>query len=491
MDMSTSIQPDERPFRIYTTDSIGQAIRHYRKQAGLSQAELAEQVGVDRTYLSRLEQGHGTEQLRRIIAHLAAIGRARDPATRGLVMSDRLAVWLYGDKVATIELERRRMRLRYTRQALESFPGGAPLLSLRLRVTDERYPNGAVRSFLDGLLPEGEPRRVIAEDLGLRADDTFNLARALGRDCAGALVIQPDSEKAPPAPTTLTAEPLSDDELARLVENLRSAPLGVDQRVRISLAGVQEKLLLTRLPDGRWGRPIDGTPSTHILKPEIRNYPQTVENEAFCMRVAKHLGMAVADVETITVGGRQLIVVSRYDRVVAPSGVVERVHQEDFCQATGTMPAKKYEEDGGPSLRKIAAILSEADPDSLGPTASRDPQCCDRQRRCSCEELLAAARSFRSPAPRPPVRPALNADVRRRPAGDVHRQRPPHQPRDVRPPRKRGGDVGPVADQGRGIVTDLLTRLPDAVERAARETPWVPAALLDIVTTQLETLRPV
>jgi len=281
-------------------------------------------------------------------------------------MSDRLAIWLYGTKVATIELERRRMRLRYTRQALESFPTGAPLLSLRLRLTEERYPNGAVRSFLDGLLPEGDPRRAIAEDLNLRADDTFNLARALGRDCAGALVIQPDSEEGPPAATTLTAETPSEEEMDRLVENLRSAPLGVDRRVRISLAGVQEKLLLTRRPDGRWGRPVDGTPSTHILKPEISGYPHTVENEAFCMRVAKHLGMVVADIETTTLGGRKLIVVSRYDRVVAPSGDVERIHQEDFCQATGTMPAHKYEQDGGPSLHKIAGILSEADPDSLG-----------------------------------------------------------------------------------------------------------------------------
>jgi len=72
--MSTSTQREEQPFRVYTADSIGQAIRHYRKQAGLSQAELAELVGVDRTYLSRLEQGHGTEQLRRIIVILRRLG---------------------------------------------------------------------------------------------------------------------------------------------------------------------------------------------------------------------------------------------------------------------------------------------------------------------------------------------------------------------------------------------------------------------------------
>jgi transcriptional regulator with XRE-family HTH domain len=72
--MRTSTGDDARPFRIYTATSIGQAIRHYRKQAGLTQAEFAEQVGVDRTYLSRLERGQETEQLRRILAMLRQLG---------------------------------------------------------------------------------------------------------------------------------------------------------------------------------------------------------------------------------------------------------------------------------------------------------------------------------------------------------------------------------------------------------------------------------
>jgi serine/threonine-protein kinase HipA len=120
------------------------------------------------------------------------------------------------------------------------------------------------------------------------------------------------------------------------------------------------------MPDGSWGRPVDGTPSTHILKPEIAAYPQTVENEAFCMRIAKHLGLDVAAVETIEIAKRKLIVVERYDRVVGADSSVKRIHQEDFCQATGTPPDTKYEEDGGPSLRRVADILqSVAVPNSL------------------------------------------------------------------------------------------------------------------------------
>ena len=281
-------------------------------------------------------------------------------------MADELAVWLHGERVAVIDRERERLRLTYTEEALRRYPLGTPLLSLSLPVSSRRYTQGIVRPFLDGLLPEGESRKSLARDVHIPERDTYGLIRALGRDCAGAVVIQPMEYAAPPAPTTTTAEPLSPDEIEDLVKDLKNAPLGVGGRVRISLAGVQEKLVLTRMPDGSWGRPVDGTPSTHILKPEIAAFPNTVENEAFCMRVAKHLGLDVAFVEMTTIGGRKLIVVERYDRVVAADGTVRRIHQEDFGQATGVAPDTKYEEDGGPSLLRIAGILRDvAAPDSL------------------------------------------------------------------------------------------------------------------------------
>lgn len=281
-------------------------------------------------------------------------------------MADGVAVWLYGDHVATVELDRQRLRLTYTRTALDRYALGTPLLTLSLPVAERRYSQGVVNSFLDGLLPEGEARKAIARNVGESDRDTFGLIRALGRDCAGAIVIQPIDDPPPPMATTTTAEPLTTKEIESLVRDLRSAPLGVGGPVRISLAGVQEKLLLTRMPDGRWGRPTDGTPSTHILKPEVAAYPLTVENEAFCMRVAKHLGLAVASVETTEIAGRKVIVVERYDRDVAPDGTVRRIHQEDFCQALSIAPEKKYEEDAGPSLARMAGLLATvATPGSL------------------------------------------------------------------------------------------------------------------------------
>jgi transcriptional regulator with XRE-family HTH domain len=73
--MSTSANAsEEQPYRIYTGASIGPAIRHYRRQADLTQAQLADLVGLTPTYLSRLENGEGTEELRRIIRILKQLG---------------------------------------------------------------------------------------------------------------------------------------------------------------------------------------------------------------------------------------------------------------------------------------------------------------------------------------------------------------------------------------------------------------------------------
>lgn len=62
------------PFRIYTSASLGDAIRHYRTEAGLTQAQLAEMAGLQRSYLSELETGKETEQLKRVLRLLRQLG---------------------------------------------------------------------------------------------------------------------------------------------------------------------------------------------------------------------------------------------------------------------------------------------------------------------------------------------------------------------------------------------------------------------------------
>lgn len=405
-------------------------------------------------------------------------------------MTEALAIWLYGLKVAGVKSERGRLRLSYTDDSLKRYSLGTPLLSLSLPLTSERYTHGVVRPFLDGLLPEGDARSVVAADFDLLASDTFGLIRALGRDCAGALIVQPDEEPAPPPPTTLTAAPLTDVDVADLVASLRSAPLGISSRVRISLAGVQEKLLLTRMPDGGWGRPVDGTPSTHIIKPEIARFPNTVENEAFCMRMAKHLKLPVAEVETIEAQGHRLIVVQRYDRIVHPDGKVERVHQEDLCQATGRLPEQKYEEDGGPSLRQVAEILQAAtEPDSLETllrSLAVNVLIGNGDAHGKNFSLLHDASGAIQLAPLYDLLSTLvyGDDRLAMYIDNVHRTNRVTADRMLNEAVRWGLTRRAAAE----IIADVLDRVPAAAESAREETNGVPAEVLAVVESQLAQL---
>lgn len=264
-----------------------------------------------------------------------------------------LAVWMYGRQIGLLSRQRGALSFAYTAEALE-LGVGTPLVSVSMPTRTRRYAGAVPTAFFDGLLPEGEARRLIAYDFNVAEHDVLGLLRAIGRDCAGALVIIPERE-------TLAEEglpePIGDAEVADRIRNLRFAPLGIDQRVRVSLAGMQEKLLLSRVAGG-WGLPVDGAPSTHIMKPAHPLLADSIANEAFCMRVASHAGVLTADIGLCDFDGLRVLAVARYDRT-APNeqNRVVRLHQEDFCQAHGLDGVRKYEERGGPSLRQCAATV--------------------------------------------------------------------------------------------------------------------------------------
>ena len=193
----------------------------------------------------------------------------------------------------------------------------------------------------------------------VRRGDVLGLLAALGRDSAGALVLLPPDD-GPPDERAGHLEPIEDGQLETLILELGERPLGADERVRVSLTGQQEKLLLARTADGQWARPLDGAPSTHILKPSDERFPGYAANEALCVDLARGLGLTDVEVSVFTVGERSTMAISRYDRVTGPDGIVRRIHQEDFCQALGvdcTTRDRKYERDGGPSFGAIARSL--------------------------------------------------------------------------------------------------------------------------------------
>ena len=156
---------------------------------------------------------------------------------------------------------------------------------------------------------------------------------------------------------------LSSEQLAGVLRELPERPLlAGDQGIRLTLAGAQDKVAV-RVDDDGISLPLDGAPSTHILKPGGDRFEGVVANEALCMRMAAAIGIPTAKVEVRTVEGMDYLLVERYDRVYRTGPekepVLERLHQEDFCQAVGIVSEMKYQKEGGPSLKRCFALLRE------------------------------------------------------------------------------------------------------------------------------------
>jgi len=235
---------------------------------------------------------------------------------------------------------------------------GKLLLSASLPVQAARFRNSATRPFFEGLLPEGPVREQVARERGVSVQNAFGLLAEIGAECAGAVVVVPEGQELAPSDTSAVRW-LSDEELADALANLPAHPLGGGTDVRVSLGGVQQKLIVARAPNGRFGQPLGGAPSTHIIKPSIAGWTDTAVNEAFCLRVARCSGLATATSETAEIGDTSCLVVERFDRTLTDEMRIVRIHQEDFCQALGLLPASKYEAEGGPSIARIVAALRD------------------------------------------------------------------------------------------------------------------------------------
>ena len=266
-----------------------------------------------------------------------------------------LDIWLHGRHLATLtEPGRLEYRLTFTDEALDTFGQRRALLSMSLLTTARPLQTRHVRHFLDGLLPEGQIRSEIARRIGVAEYDVMALLAHVGRECAGA--VQVLEQGATPQEGRL--EPLSDAALAALVADLPVRDWGESLAQHASLAGMQDKVLVA-LTDEGWAWPVDGAMSTHIIKPQPLGSPldTLVLSEHWAMGVASAAGLDVAKTEFTTFGGRDAIVVRRYDRREG-----RRIHQEDFCQALGLAPNDKYETDlRGPSrFSQIAHVTRNA-----------------------------------------------------------------------------------------------------------------------------------
>jgi len=272
-----------------------------------------------------------------------------------------LAVYLHGSHLGTMRRGTGTdYTFEYTPQVVNEAGTGTTVLSHSLPVQAEPYGPIETRTFFEGLLPERSRRDELGRELRLDSNDSYALLGAIGRDCAGAIVIVPDE-----AGATLADGPvewLGDEELAELVDQLPRRPLGIsrqERKMRLSLAGVQRKLVLVREGSGRFGVPTADAPSTHLIKPEYEHeYPSLAHNEMFCMSVARRLGLPAAETELISIGERPCLVSRRFDRSTDGEGAV-RLHQEDLCQALAVPSNLKYQSELGPGFARFRTLLAE------------------------------------------------------------------------------------------------------------------------------------
>ncbi|MBB3941441.1 serine/threonine-protein kinase HipA [Novosphingobium fluoreni] len=284
-------------------------------------------------------------------------------------MSKELIVFLSGRPVGRVT-QNERGKLEFVYDAAWRETRGSYPLSLSMPLAALEHPHESIEAYIWGLLPDNE--LVLArwaKNFQVSARNAFALISQVGEDCAGAVQFV-RSER-----VEAVLEAGGDDiawldeagiaERMRALKSDHSAWRRAGDVGQFSLAGAQPKTALL-LQDGRWGVPSGRIPTTHILKPPGHDFDGHAENEHFCLALARALGLPAATSSVVRFGDEVAFVTERYDRQVTARGVI-RVHQEDMCQAAGILPTMKYENEGGPGVRRIVELLrqssSEADED--------------------------------------------------------------------------------------------------------------------------------
>lgn len=263
-----------------------------------------------------------------------------------------LAVWVAGRRVGSlIRKSNGNLQFRYD----AAYDG--PPVSQALPVQAEAHGHGPTRAVFGGLLPEGDARDTLARTLGVTGTNDYRLLEEVGGDVAGALTLLPDGET--PA-TNPTSDRLDGARLDRMLRELPQRPLAADpgEGIRLSLAGAQPKVPVIAEESGGFALPTSSAaPTTHILKPEPERFAGLVDNEAFCMQLARACELAVARVRKArTISGLPYLVVERYDRDLT-ADPIRRLHQEDLCQALARPSDAKYQADGGPGVAECVELL--------------------------------------------------------------------------------------------------------------------------------------
>jgi serine/threonine-protein kinase HipA len=276
-------------------------------------------------------------------------------------MNDQLVVIANGQEMGSVFYRNARLSFVYRdswREDRNSYP-----LSVSMPLASAEHGHSRVHAFLWGLLPDNE--KILeswARSFHVSPRNSFRLIENVGEDCPGAIqFFTPERLRAMRGePSAGETKWLTDNDIADRLAALRadhSAWRAPSDTGQFSLAGAQPKTAFI-FENGKWGVPSGRTPTTHILKPPTGQWDGHAENEHFCLLLARKLGLVVPNSNVRHFKDEVAIIIERYDRIRS-QGEWLRVHQEDMCQATGTEPICKYENQGGPGIVGIINLLRE------------------------------------------------------------------------------------------------------------------------------------
>ena len=206
----------------------------------------------------------------------------------------------------------------------------------------EQINSSSIKNFINNLLPEGKGLDFVSGILQISKANKFALIEAIGNETAGALTFSPNNE------IITSFREISNEELSQRITNRENINITLwDDKVRLSLAGVQDKLPLVVLKDNKYGIGEGRIASTHILKFDKTDEKHLILNEYFCMKLAKLCGLNVAEVEIREFGTQKVLFVERFDREFISnkdgSFEISKKHIIDGCQILNLDVSMKYE----------------------------------------------------------------------------------------------------------------------------------------------------
>ena len=266
------------------------------------------------------------------------------------MLQSELALYLGNEKVAhLIDAGADDWQLVY-----ESSARPKQALSLRFPVRRRPYRGKDVVAYFQNLLPTGDLKRRVAKQLGFTVGNDFALFSELCREMLGAF------RAFPPSFESLDkgeARELSDAELRNILAAMEINPMltRVDG-YRWSLPGEHIKLAIQAEKDHMY-LPLGHQWSTHIVKPAYPDRRESLENEAFCMSLAKAVGLPITNT-SFKQGLSNYLLIERFDRRSA-GGEVMPVHAEDFNQLALIPPERVFEREGGLSATECVQLLRD------------------------------------------------------------------------------------------------------------------------------------